>query len=205
MKQVCLVLVAVGISIASYGQFATLGPKIGINHSTLTEKDAQAIAGGDAAVGFHAGLFARFSVLGFYIQPEAMFTSSGGEIVIDGDDVNTNVDQVKSMRYNKIDVPVMLGFKIGPLLRLNAGPSFSFLLDSDIRDGNAQQQIEENYSNATVGFQAGIGIDISKINFDLRYENNLSALGDEVRFGGNSYSTDLRNQLWILTVGYELF
>ncbi len=205
MKQVCLVLIAVSLSFASYGQFATLGPKIGLNRSTLTERDVQAVAGGEAAVGFHAGLFARFSVLGFYIQPEAMFTSSGGEIVIDSDDVNANVDQIKSLRYNKIDVPVMLGFKIGPLLRLNAGPSFSFLLNSDVRDGNAQQEIEENYSNATVGFQAGIGVDISKINFDLRYENNLSVLGDEVSFGGQTFNTDLRNQLWILTVGYELF
>jgi len=205
MKKVCLILIAVSLSFVSYGQLATLGPKIGINHSTLTEKDAQAVAGGEASVGFHAGLFARFSVLGFYIQPEAMFTSSGGEIVINSDDINANVDQVKSMRYNKIDVPIMLGVKIGPLLRLNAGPSFSFLLNSDIRDGNAQQEIEENYSDATVGFQAGIGIDISKLNFDLRYENNLSALGDEVSFGGETFTTDLRNQLWILTVGYELF
>jgi len=205
MKQVCLVLIAVSLSIASYGQLATLGPKIGINHSTLTEQSAQAVAGGEAAVGFHAGLFARFSILGFYIQPEAMFTSSGGEIVINSDDIDTNVDQVKSLRYNKIDVPVMLGVKIGPLLRLNAGPSFSFLLNSDIRDGNAQQEIEENYSDATVGFQAGIGIDISKLNFDLRYENNLRALGNEVSFGGQTFNTDLRNQLWILTVGYELF
>ena len=205
MKKVCLILIAVSLSFVSYGQLATLGPKIGINHSTLTEKDAQAVAGGEASVGFHAGLFARFSVLGFYIQPEAMFTSSGGEIVINSDDIDANVDQVKSMRYNKIDVPIMLGVKIGPLLRLNAGPSFSFLLNSDIRDGNAQQEIEENYSDATVGFQAGIGIDISKLNFDLRYENNLSALGNEVSFGGETFNTDLRNQLWILTVGYELF
>lgn len=205
MKQVCLILIAIGLSISSYGQFATLGPKIGLSHSTLTESDAEAVAGGDASAGFHAGLFARFSVLGFYIQPEAMFTSSGGQIVIDNEAVAPNVDQVKSMRYNKIDVPVMIGFKIGPLLRLNAGPAFSFLLDSDVRDGNAQQQIEENYSNATVGFQAGVGLDISKLNFDLRYENNLSALGDQVSFMGNSFSTDLRNQLWVLTVGYELF
>ena len=201
----CLILIAVGLSISSYGQFATLGPKIGLSHSTLTESDVSAIAGGDASVGFHVGAFARFSVLGFYIQPEALFTSSGGEIVIDSDDINANVDQVKSIRYNKFDVPVLFGFKIGPLFRVNAGPSFSLLLSSDARDGNAQDEIEENYNDATVGFQAGVGLDISKLTLDLRYENNLSRLGDEVSLGGQQFDTDLRNQQWLLSVGYKLF
>lgn len=206
MKQVCLILIALGLSVSSYGQFATLGPKIGLSHSTLTENDAQAIAGGEASAGFHAGLFARFSVLGFYVQPEAVFTSTGGEIVINSEDVNANVDQIKSIRYNKLDVPVLFGFKIGPLFRVNAGPSFSLLLSSDARDGNAQNEIEENYNDATVGFQAGIGLDISKLTFDLRYENNLSALGEEVSFpSAGTFNTDLRNQQWLFSLGFKLF
>lgn len=203
MKQVCLILIAIGLSISSYGQFATLGPKIGLSHSTLTESDIQAIAGGDASVGFHAGLFARFSVLGFYVQPEAVFTSSGGEIAYS--DPQTNLTEIKEMEYNKIDVPVLFGFKIGPLFRVNAGPSFSLLLNADARRQGTVQEVEDNHRDATVGFQAGVGVDISKITLDLRYENNLSAFGEEVRFAGQNYSTDLRNQLWQFSLGYKLF
>ncbi|MEM6843476.1 MAG: porin family protein [Bacteroidota bacterium] len=204
MKQVCLIAIALGLAIQSYGQeFFTLGPKIGISHSSLTEQSAQAIAAGDASVGFHAGLFTRLSILGFYIQPEAVFSSTGGEITYSNP--QTNLTEVKEMTYNKIDVPVLLGFKIGPLFRVNAGPSFSMLLNADAREDGTVQEVRDNYNNATVGFQAGVGLDISKLTVDLRYENNLSAFGEEVSFMGQNFDTDLRNQLWLLSLGFKLF
>lgn len=203
MKQVCVLLIALGIAANSYGQFATIGPKIGISHSSLSEDATQAIAAGDASVGFHAGLFARISILGFYVQPEALFTSSGGQITYT--DPQTNFTEVKDMTYNKLDVPVMLGFKIGPLFRVNAGPSFSLLLNADAREDGTVQEVKDNYNDATVGFQAGVGVDISKLTLDLRYENNLSSFGEEVSFAGETFETDLRNQLWVLSLGFKLF
>ncbi|MEQ9442169.1 MAG: porin family protein [Cyclobacteriaceae bacterium] len=203
MKLVCVFTIALCLAINSYGQFATIGPKIGISHSSLTEDAAQDIAAGDASVGFHAGLFARFSILGFYVQPEALFTSSGGQITYT--DPQSNLTEVKDMEYNKIDVPVMLGFKIGPLFRVNAGPSFSLLLNADAREDGTVQEVKDNYSNASVGFQAGVGVDISKLTLDLRYENNLSSFGEEVSFMGQTFETDLRNQLWVLSLGFKLF
>nr|WKN36779.1 porin family protein [Tunicatimonas sp. TK19036] len=203
MKQVCLIAIALCLALSSYGQLVTFGPKIGISHSSLTEEDAQEIAAGDASVGFHAGLFARVSVLGFYVQPEALFTSSGGQIRYT--DPQSNLTEVKDMTYNKIDVPIMLGFKIGPLFRVNAGPSFSMLLNADAREDGTVDEVKDNYKDATVGFQAGIGMDISKVTFDLRYENNLSAFGEEVTFRNQTFDTDLRNQLWVFTLGYKLF
>ena len=203
MKQVCLVLIAIGLSVSSYGQLVTVGPKIGISHSTLTEEKAQEIAAGDASVGFHAGLFARVSVLGFYVQPEAIFTSTGGEIAYS--DPQSNAREVKEMNYNKLDVPVLFGFKIGPVFRVNAGPSFSLLLNADARQDGTVREVKDNYNNATVGFQAGVGMDFSKLTVDLRYENNLSAFGEEVSFVDRTFDTDLRNKQWLLSIGYKLF
>lgn len=208
MKRILLITAALTIFAfsSSYAQLFTFGPKIGISSSKISVEDAEDIASGDAAVGFHAGAFARISILGFYVQPEALFTSTKGNIVID-DNISSTGESIQELTYNKIDVPVMLGFKIGPLLRLNAGPTFSFILDQDIRNETGAQldNVSQNYNNANVGYQVGVGLDISKITLDLKYENNLSALGESVTIAGSEFETDMRNRLFQLSLGYKLF
>ncbi|WPP49873.1 porin family protein [Catalinimonas niigatensis] len=208
MKRILLITAALTLfAYSSYAQFFTLGPKVGISSSKIQVKqDVEGIISGDAGVGFHAGLFARVSILGFYVQPEALFTSTRGQIVIDEPGSST-INAVQDLTYNKLDVPVMLGFKIGPLLRLNAGPIFSMLLSNDARTDGTVDEIEQNYKDATVGYQVGVGLDISKITLDLKYENNLSALGESVTIPGvnQPFETDTRNQLIQLSLGYKLF
>ena len=191
----------------SYGQLVTIGPKVGISSSTVDFDEltvnGQTIESGDAKVGFHAGLFARITLLGFYIQPEALFTQSGGEIQLS----ENSVDDVLDYTYNKLDVPVMAGIKIGDFFRLNAGPVFSLLLSDDLSIdglGTTVDEVNDNYNNATVGYQAGAGIDISKLTFDLRYEGSLSKLTDNFTVRGSSFNTDLRNNQWVFSVGLKL-
>lgn len=208
MKRILFITLALTLfAYTSYAQLFTLGPKIGISSSKVRViDDVEGIASGDSEVGFHAGLFARVSILGFYVQPEALFTSARGNIVLE-ESVTGNARSVQELTYNKLDVPVMLGFKIGPLLRLNAGPTFSFILDQDIREEGTSvvNDVRQNYNEANVGYQIGVGLDISKVIIDLRYENNLSALGESVTFGGETFPTDMRNRLIQLSLGYKLF
>lgn len=206
MKRILLIAALTLFAYSSYAQFFTLGPKVGISSSTVrVADDVQGIASGDSEVGFHAGLFTRISILGFYVQPEALFTSARGNIVLQ-DNISGNAESVQELTYNKIDVPVMLGFKIGPLFRVNAGPTFSFILNDDIRNGAgaAIDQIEQEYNSANVGYQVGVGLDISRLIIDLKYENNLNALGESVNIAGTSFPTDLRNQLIQLSLGFKL-
>ncbi|WKN31305.1 porin family protein [Porifericola rhodea] len=208
MKRILFLTTALTLfAFSSYAQLFTFGPKIGLSSSKVrVMEDVEGIASGDSEVGFHAGLFARVSVLGFYVQPEAMFTSAKGNIVLD-ESVTNNAESIQELSYNKLDVPVMLGFKIGPLLRVNAGPTFSFILDQDIRSEGAAavEDVSQNYNDANVGYQVGVGLDISKIVIDLKYENNLNALGESVTIGGQEFETDMRNQLIQLSLGYQLF
>lgn len=213
MKRVLILAAAFTLlSYSSYAQLFTLGPKIGLSSSKITvADDVDAVVAGDAEVGFHAGLFARVSVLGFYVQPEVLFTSASGNIVINDQSVTNNVQSVQSLTYNKIDVPVMVGIKIGPLIRLNAGPTFSYILSQDIREEGTSviTDISQNYNDANVGFQVGVGLDISKLVIDLKYENNLSVLGESVTVpvpgaSSQTFATDMRNRLIQLTVGWKL-
>lgn len=194
-------------SYASYAQLFTLGPKIGLSSSKINvTEDVDGIVAGESEVGFHAGLFTRVSFLGFYVQPEVLFTSASGNIVIDDETITNNIASVQNLTYNKIDVPIMLGIKIGPIIRVNAGPTFSYILSQDIREEGTSviDNVSQNYNDANVGYQVGVGLDISKLVIDLKYENNLSALGETVTARGQTFPTDMRNRLLQLTLGWKL-
>lgn len=164
------------IGVAAQAQIFTIGPKLGISNTTLSVKDnVDNYKAGDSKFSYHAGLFARLKIATFYIQPELYFNSVNGEYTD-----ATNPNDIKTLKFNqnKIDLPVLFGFKMGPL-RLNAGPVASFSMNDleDYKDASV-----EEYKSAVFAYQAGIGVDISKLTLDLRYEGNLSkqaVLGDK--------------------------
>ena len=203
MKKYLVLVIALMASTATYAQFFTIGPKVGFSNSRLSVDEAKQIRSGASTVGFHAGLFTRFSVLGLYAQPELLFTQSGGQIEIK-DQVSDNFNQIQELTYNKIDVPVMFGFRMGSVLRVNGGPSFSLILGQDARTEGTTAEVKNRYETATVGYQVGGGLDIGKLVLDIRYEGSLSKLGDSVQLGGRSFDTDYRNNQFSVSLGFML-
>ena len=202
MKKIVIIIIGICISTAGYAQF-TIGPKIGVSSSNITVDEAELVKSGDAKVGFHIGLFTRFGE-DFYIQPEVTFTSAGGKIDISNDNGQT-YDQITELKYNKLDVPVLVGVRFGDFFRVNAGPVLSLILSQDARNVDSTvDEIQNNYNNAVVGYQAGIGVDVGNLIFDLRYEGNLSKLGDSIDIGNESFSTNMRNNQILLSVGFKL-
>lgn len=204
MKKLVVMLVLAFTASTAFGQLFTVGPKIGISSSSIKVEDVENIASGNSSVGFHAGLFSRITIAGFYVQPELTFTSSGGEIKYD-DNAGNNLDQVTELKYNKLDVPVLVGMRFAKILRVNAGPAFSLILSEDARNKGTVDEVKSNYNNATVGYQAGVGLDIGKITLDLRYEGSLNNLSDEINIGNESFDTDMRNNQWLFSLGLKLF
>lgn len=175
-------------------QIFTIGPKAGISSTRVNLKDhADRFDEGDASYSYHIGAFARINILGFYVQPEAYFNSVQGEYI----SRNTvgGGDETIELNQNKIDVPILFGYKIGPL-RLNLGPVASFNLDSEI-DGSAPV---DEYKNAVFAYQAGVGLDISKLTVDLRYEGNFS---NQATLGNDE--GDVRINQVMLSLGLKLF
>ena len=80
-------------------------------------------------VGFHFGLFGRIKIANFFVQPELLFTSSGGQVKVQ--DITSNTETIKNQTYNKIDIPVLAGLKFGPA-RIEVGPVASFMLITKI-------------------------------------------------------------------------
>jgi len=176
----------------SEAQIFTIGPKLGISNTTLSLKDnIDDYKAGDAKYSYHGGVFARIKITGFYIQPEAYFNSVQGEYTD-----ATNPNDVKTLEFNqnKIDMPILIGWKMGPL-RINAGPVASFNLGDEVDFDNSVSE----YKSAVFAYQAGIGVDISKLIIDLRYEGNLS----NQAILGNDEGKVRVNQI-MLSVGLKL-
>jgi len=210
MKKSVLIIAAVIMVHAAQAQFFQIGLKGGVSSSKAQVDEAFSIDGGTfkyetgkAKLGWHIGLYTRIQISKLYIQPELLFSSTGGEIEVTGDGIST--PELAEIDLNKLDVPVMVGFFLTKSFRIFAGPTFSYLISDDIKGTDLISDIKQNYNSATIGYQAGLGFDISRITLDLKYEGNLSKLGDSVTIPGinETFSTDLRNSQFIASVGFR--
>ena len=198
MKTLMLTIMALFMINISYGQF-TLGPKLGLTSSSIDFDPftigGETISSGNAVAGFQAGVFTRITLGFIYIQPEALFSQSGGEIQLD-DGVLTDIREVE---FNKLDFPVMVGTKFLKVFRVQVGPTISMLLDAKVE--GLEEDIKSGYSDATIGYQAGVGVDLWNLIVDLKYEGSISTFGGEL-FG---FETDQNQSQWIVSVGFKLF
>ncbi len=196
MKQILttaiILLLLVGYN--AQAQIFTIGPKVGLSSTTVKLRDQTALySEGDANYSYQIGAFARINILGFHIQPEAYFNSVQGEYVSRSSIAGG--DQTIQLNQNKIDIPVLFGFKLGPL-RVNAGPVASFNLSSETNNDDFTNQ----YKDAIFAYQAGVGVDISNLTLDLRYEGNFT---DQGTLGNDNDGKIKINQL-MLSVGLKL-
>ena len=206
MKKVFLLLIVISLFATANAQIK-FGVKGGISSSTIKMDDIITVQGVEeysleglktASVGFHAGLMTRITFFGVFIQPELYFSSTGGEVEVTY--ILPNVTSIKTMEFKKLDIPVLVGIKFGPA-RINAGPVASIIIDSKA-DLIETAGYEEKFKGASFGYQAGVGLDLLKtISLDIRYEGNLSKLGDGVNIGGEDFEFDSRNPQFIFSLG----
>ena len=208
MKKLILVLIAsMFIFTMSNAQMFTYGIKGGIGFSSLKFDDITGISDGsdvydlitgDAVMGYHVGLQTRIKVAMLVIQPELYFNAGGGTVqqVVDGGST-----EILNVNFSRIDIPVLIGVKLGPA-RINVGPVGSFVLSETTDLTEIEPDFELFSSSMTWGFQAGLGLDISKLSIDARYEGSLSSLGESFSVGGTDFPMDARPAQWIISVGF---
>ena len=196
MKKLILSLALFVIALTGYSQGFSLGPKVGLSQTNLDFKKDQ-FKNGDSKFGYHVGLFARIGLGPLYLQPEVLYTQTQGQFSFD-EGVGA-IEQYEA-DFNRVDIPVMVGFKMFNFLRLQAGPIASININSELKDAtNTVQDVD--YKDATLGYQAGLGVDIGNLIIDAKYESSLD------NFSGNvwNFETDQRTNQFILSVGFKLF
>jgi len=176
MKKILLVMAAMIISFNGFSQFFEIGPRFEVTSTKFQLKEVDAvnqalIEEASRDLGYKVGLYSRLKIGSIYIQPEVLFTSTGGRIEYT-EDINNITSQVIDLSYNRIDVPIMLGKKFGKVFRFNLGPILTYTI-SDSEDLPSQiSELVQSYNDGVVGYQIGIGLDIKKIRLDVKYEGN---------------------------------
>ena len=150
----------------------------------------------NAEYGFQGGAFLRVGFAGFYVQPEFLLATATNSLSYEGVVDGQPVDELLEQKFTKLNIPVLLGFKLGPV-RINAGPAASILLSKP-----ADMIDIATYKTATFGYQAGVGLDLfKKLTLDVRYEGNLNQFGDDITIGGETFTLDDRTGALLLQVG----
>jgi len=208
MKRLFVFALSVLSAIPAFSQF-NFGIKAGVNSTSLTMNDLVSVTSGTKTYtienvsgmnfGFHAGIFGRVSISKLFVQPEILFSTTTSEYKVT-DVLNSTVDEVKQ-KFNKIDVPVMVGVKLG-LARLNAGPvgSFNITTPEQLID---DPDLEAIYGMMSFGYQAGLGVDLlGKLTVDLRYEGSLKKYQTQIENkAGLAVNLDDRPGAFLISIG----
>lgn len=198
MKRIVLVfLLTLAAGMVAQAQ-VVLGVKGGVSSSNVDVKNVKntftQFKDKDNITGYHLGAFTRFKAGALLIQPEGVFTSSGGKVAVTQTQDGTEVETTEEFRFNRLDVPLLVGLSLFNVVRFQAGPVASVLVSGKFGD----QDIENYLDKADFGWQGGVGLDIGKLTADVRYERVKR------EYTSQSSSFDVGNQQVILSVGFKI-
>lgn len=114
-------------------------------------------------VGYHFGIFLRADITDrFYLKPELQYTQNNSSYSFD--------NRKSDYDIKKLDLPILAGvYLLGPL-HVFGGPSLQYIVDNtleDVRLSNVKNEF-------TVGAQFGVGLQIRRLNLDVRYERGIT-------------------------------
>ena len=171
MRKSLLMAVFALIGITAFAQKDSgFGIKAGLNYNQngdLSFKQVQSagedlIAGSDGKVGYHVGFYGKLDMPKIYIRPELIYTKTKSSYDVDGGTNDYNV--------SKIDLPVLLGYKIIGPLHIFAGPAFQYTLSNDLKN----VELADLKNDFTIGAHFGVGVNLGNIGLDVRYERGFS-------------------------------
>ncbi len=186
-----------------------LGLKAGYNSSKFNTDNAGSIIGQDqtytyqqakdeAKNGYILGAFARIRIIkNLSFQPELLYSKKGGETSFseDGNSLGT-----LNTTYYTWDIPLLAHLRLIDLKVLNiygvAGPVASLSVSDNNKIKELLSTSSEDIKTAHWGFQTGGGVEIWRLNFDVRYSWGLNQASNKLERVNNNLTFSL---------GYRIF
>lgn len=152
-----------------------LGFKAGAN---ITKVEGKAFKD-EFKYGYHIGGFAEIG-LGdkLSIQPEVLFNQYQTRVDTSFKNIYQNAlnfNETKDVKLNYLSIPLVLNYKLGNVLSLQAGPQYGILLD---QDKTLLENGKEAFSKGDFSLLGGAQIKLSKIRLTGRYFVGLSNIND---------------------------
>jgi hypothetical protein len=191
-SKIPLLLVLLLAAQASFAQF-TIGVKGGAN---ITKIDGRSFAD-EFAYGYHLGGFAIIGLGGrIGIQPEVLFNQFQTRTGTEFNAIYQNaLNGSSNVKLNYLSIPILLNYKLGSFLSLQAGPQFGVLLD---RNKNLFENGREAFDRGDLSMLGGAQLSFGKIKLSGRYFAGLNNINDI------DNRDKWKNQGWQLSVGLGL-
>jgi hypothetical protein len=176
----------------------------------------------DTRQGWVLGAYARIGKKLFF-QPELTIATKGGYIDLSTVDVNQLVmnnngmvtgsvspvlnNQTVKVSYTNIDIPLLVGYRLGRIFRVNAGPVASLNVGAnetlkDALNKYTKDNINDTYNSAVFNFQLGGGVQLGGIGIDVRHERSITEV-TSIPIGNQNFQP--KAQSWVVTLNYRIF
>ena len=208
MYRIITTFVLIFSSINLFSQFE-MGVKTGLSSTQLVsegifikggENDSYELNVENVNYGFHFGLYTRLSIANIYLEPSFLLNSSNVDFRLDEFQEDGIFSSLQSENYQHLDIPILLGFKMGPL-RFQGGPVAHIYVNNTSELTNIKGY-EEKFKTANYGIQLGAGLDIWRFRLDCNYEGNLSKFGEHITVDGNQYAFSSNASRIVASLGY---
>jgi hypothetical protein len=177
-RNILLALFGMFISGAVFAQFS-LRPQVGINFPTLTEDIAEGKWKGNVGYQFGADVQIGGTI---YVQPGLNFQS-----------VSLTVEDVGDLDVQRINIPVMVGFRLFEGedskafgLRGFAGPNFAINVSEDVSDAFGDIT-KDNIKDSQISALVGAGADLSIFFIDVAYKFGLTKMFEDINNDANKH------------------
>lgn len=173
MKNLLVALLFFGSILSANAQFLNWGVKAGLNYNAngdlfLVYDDVISDPfSSDQELGYHFGLLAEIKLpLFLYIRPELLYTHTESSYPIE--------DGEAKLKMDRIDIPVLLGFRVFKIGRFFLGPNFQYIVNTDLSTSENIANIKTvGYDDFNVAAQVGIGLNFGRFGTDIRWETGL--------------------------------
>ena len=166
------VLVFVLFTQAAMAQF-NLGVKGGANIFKVDGKSFK----DEFKYGYHLGGFLNFGIGGrFGLQPEVLFNQYQTKTDTSFRNIYQNVLSTNNnVKLNYLSIPLLLNYKLGSLISLQAGPMFSILMD---QNKDLLENGQEAFKKGDFSMLGGAQVSLGKIKLNGRYVIGLNNIND---------------------------
>lgn len=172
-----------------------LGIKAGTNISKIEGKSFK----DEFRYGYLVGGFAEIGLGGkLSIQPEVLFNQYQTRVDTSFKAVYQNAFRDASsgdVKLNYLSVPIVLNYKLGNVLSLQAGPQFGVLMN---KDKTLLENGKEAFQNGEFSMLGGAQINISKLRLTGRYVVGLNNINDI------DNQNEWKSQAFQLSLGFAL-
>jgi len=154
-----------GLNFPSVGDFLHLGEPSGGGVAVIPYDDFLYKAENEAS--YHFGGFANININRFFVRPEINYTYLAAKYSLAVSD--------SKWEYEKIDIPILAGYRISQPVAIYAGPVISTVNEVILQGVEAPIEYEGSSINAAVGVIAEIG----RFGIDFRYEYGISKTAEQ--------------------------